>query len=108
MKATSVIISFFTASFFFFSCSDNANSPFDCSETAIQLFNETDSLLLVEFESVELGEGWAFVRNLEDATGDGYLRWEGDDHFGNPGEGLMAFSLSINHPGTYRSYGEVP
>ena len=87
-----------------FSCGDDDSVGEDlaCSEDATALFNESEGILLVEAESVTFGEGWSFVNDLSDATGSGYVRWEGEDQFGNPGEGLTSFSLSISTAGTYR------
>ncbi|MEO1253422.1 MAG: hypothetical protein AAFY41_00870 [Bacteroidota bacterium] len=87
--------------FFLFSCSDDDNSS-GCSEDQAPVFVELEGLLLVEAEAVDYGEGWRLVRDLSDATGSGYMRWEGENQNNNPGVGLATFNLEISTAGTYR------
>jgi len=86
---------------FFISCGGD-DSDSGCSSNETKLFSESAGLLLVEAESEDFGEGWKKISNTSNATGDGYVRWEGEDQFNNPGEGLTVFNLNISTPGTYR------
>lgn len=80
------------------SCGSDDSSA-GCINVENAIFNESDSILLVEFESALFGEGWTLVNNL---AGPVYMRWEGGNQFSNPGEGVATFNLNINTPGTYR------
>ncbi|NMM47846.1 hypothetical protein [Marinigracilibium pacificum] len=78
------------------------SSIIKCSEGKFALFSEADSLLVIEFENAIFGEGWKLVRDLSEVSGEGYMRWEGDNNFSNPGKGIANYNLKISNPGTYR------
>ena len=62
------------------------------------VFEEENGVLLAEFEASEWSGAW-------DESGSGaasYLRWTGEQYFGNPGQGIIRYSIRINNPGTYR------
>ncbi len=62
------------------------------------IFEEANGVLLAEFEASSWSDAW-------DKSGSGpgaYLLWQGDQYFGNPGNGLIRFSIRINNPGTYQ------
>ncbi|MEM9326600.1 MAG: hypothetical protein AAGA85_13130 [Bacteroidota bacterium] len=96
MKKTAILL--FTI-LLFHSCSDDETLQI-CGETA--LFQEVDGLLVIESESVPLAQGWALRTDLEGFTGNGYIFWDDQDYFGQPGNGLMTYEIAISTPGTYR------
>lgn len=82
---------------------DSDNVPASaCDESTTPLYQETSSILLVEFESATFEGDWVLVNDLSNATGAGFMQWEGDDSFGRPSDGLASFQIQINNPGTYR------
>ena len=101
----SSILTLFVAVFFLaIGCDSDEVTPkgTECDPSNAPVFAESDGLLLIEFEQADFGDGWQLVQDLSNATGDGYMRWGGDDHFGNPGNGVATFQLNISTPGTYR------
>lgn len=88
------------------SCSDDDSDDLPLSSTCPEgtelLFTENDSFLLIEFENAEFEGDWVLVRDLSNATGQGYMLWKGENSFGTPGNGLAKYNLQINTPGTYR------
>lgn len=97
-----------------FSCSsdddtDAANPPEDqeeqntsCDKVENFVFTEKDGLVSVEFEDAVFTDSWKFKKDDNNASGKGYMVWEGDQYLGKPGEGLATYSIKINNPGTYR------
>ncbi len=79
--------------------SDSGNS--NCT-VGNYIFNETDGLVLVEFENADFSGDWERRTNESGFTGDGYMVWTGSQFLGNPGNGLTTFSIRINDPGTYQ------
>ncbi|MEM9858170.1 MAG: hypothetical protein AAF843_12470 [Bacteroidota bacterium] len=90
----------------FTSCSDDSSDDLsvgiDCGETSNLLFSEENSFVLVEFEDAIFEEGWQLVNDLSKATGRGYMLWEGENSFGQPGNGLATYRIRIATPGIYR------
>lgn len=90
------------------SCGDDYNPAnetpeFKCNdENPTPVFVEKDGLLIIESESVELGEDWVLKTDVENYTGSGYIFWNGKSYYSNPGNGLMTYQIFINNPGTYR------
>ncbi|MEM1408962.1 MAG: hypothetical protein AAGG59_19415 [Bacteroidota bacterium] len=82
--------------------SDDVPSGIDCEETTSLLFEEDSSFVLVEFEDAEFENEWSLISDLSNSTGRGFMLWEGDNFFGNPGNGLATYQIKINTPGTYR------
>ena len=91
-------------SFIWISCGSEDVDPKGegCEPGNAPVYAETDGLLLVEFENADFDEGWTLVRDKSNATGEGFMRWEGGNNFGNPGQGIATFQLQISTPGTYR------
>ncbi len=82
---------------------DSDNIPASaCDETSTPLYQEASSILQVEFENATFTGDWVLVNDLSNATGAGFMQWEGDDSFGRPSDGLASFQIQINNPGTYR------
>ncbi len=76
-------------------------------------FQEEGGLIVIEMESVndltgswEIGPGPNIsapnVDNPEEATGDQYIIWEGQQFLSTPGNGLLVYPIRINNPGVYR------
>lgn len=74
----------------------------DCTNPLDFIFNEDNGLLVAEFESSEFSEDWKLKSDGDNHTGEGYMVWEGDQHLGNPGNGLATFKIKITTAGTYR------
>ena len=73
-----------------------------CTDPATIIFQEQDSVLILELENEEISEGWEVLTKLKEYTGTGYLKWNGGDHMSTPGNGLVRYNIKINNPGTYR------
>lgn len=74
-------------------------------------FIESDGRLIIESESiVPLPSPWADATNFtapnvnapDQATGDGFIVWEGNQQLNNPGQGTLVYPVQINTPGEYR------
>ena len=84
----------------------SSGAPCEAADSA-PIYQESEGLVLVEFESATFSEGWELVTGNPDGltgiTGAGYMRYEGDNQFNNPGaEGLASFQINITNTGTYR------
>ncbi|MEM9533697.1 MAG: hypothetical protein AAGA23_22435 [Pseudomonadota bacterium] len=77
------------------------------------VYLEENGLVVIEPERIaELPEGWVrgpgsgiTAPNLDDAndaTGAGFITWQGNQFLGDPGNGLIMIPLQIANPGTYR------
>lgn len=62
------------------------------------IFEEANGVVLAEFEASSWSDAW----DKEGTGPSAYLLWEGDQYFGNPGNGVIRFSIRINNPGTYQ------
>ncbi|WP_053406004.1 hypothetical protein [Persicobacter sp. CCB-QB2] len=76
------------------------NSP--CSDPSEHIYQEVDGIITVEMENTTIGEGWGLKTESPDFTGKGYLQWEGETAYNNPGNGLLTYRIQVNTPGTYR------
>lgn len=74
-------------------------------------FIESDGQVVIESESmISLPSPWADASNFtapdvsdpDDATGNGFIVWEGNQQLGNPGQGTLVYPIQINAPGEYR------
>jgi hypothetical protein len=65
-------------------------------------FIEQNGLVVIEAESIPATGGWEEQNATGGFTGDGYLIWEGDDSFREPGNGTLSYRIKIDTPGTYR------
>jgi len=73
-----------------------------CIGPSTALFLESGGLLVVEAESAEIYGDWDVATATADYTGSAYIQWEGSDHFGKPGNGLLTYKLQIATTGTYQ------
>ncbi len=74
-------------------------------------FDELDGRIIIEAESIGALPGdWENqsttsapnVNNPEDATGSGFIVWDGSQSLNSPGNGLLLYPIRINTPGEYR------
>ena len=93
------LLLFSTLSFVFIVCSSD-DSPTTPAKEEESTGNE--NLLIIEPEELSLGNGWRIETKFPCYTGESYIRWDGNDNFGNPGVGLTSTSLSISKPEIYR------
>lgn len=66
------------------------------------LYKEENGLVVIEPERVPVEGDWELKTDIAGYTGAGYIRWNGNDQFNNPGQGLMEYTIQIQTPGTYR------
>ena len=93
----------FIFSLFCFSCQEEEVLVDEsCTDPGTSIFQEQDSILVLEPENEVIGDGWELLTKLKDYSGKGYLQWNGDDHYSTPGKGLSRYQIKINHPGTYK------
>ncbi|MEM8485077.1 MAG: DUF5060 domain-containing protein [Bacteroidota bacterium] len=64
-------------------------------------FIEKDGLIVIQAESVDLTSNWVIESSEANHTGAGYIRWNGNDLFGNPGVGILAYRVHIKNAGDY-------
>ena len=65
-------------------------------------FEEVNGMVVVEAESVPAVSDWTYETSIPGYTGNGYYVWNGQDHFNNPGNGLLEYKINITTTGTYR------
>lgn len=73
-----------------------------CTDPLDYVFNEKDGLVLVEFEKAEFSGDWALKSDGTSHSGDGYMVWQGSQHLGDPGNGIVTFKIKIENSGTYQ------
>lgn len=73
-----------------------------CTNPLDYVFNEKDGLVLVEFEDAQFPSNWKLKSNGNKFSGEGYMVWEGNQFFNDPGTGKATFKIKITNPGTYR------
>jgi len=77
-----------------------------------KVFQEVDGLLIMEAESVPVQEPWKLENTVEDHTGTGYFRFDGNTPQGAGPLGYTSYSFNIQNAGTYnmmlRSYKTNP
>ncbi len=66
------------------------------------VFQEENGIVVIEAESGDYPANWAEETTFSGFTGDGYLRYDGSDHFGTPGFDAIAYQVAITNPGTYQ------
>ncbi len=64
-------------------------------------FLEDNGLVVVEAESIDLSGDWVIESSDAGYTGSGYMRWDGPDYFGTPGNGTIAIPFKVNTAGNY-------
>jgi len=82
---------------------DTDDSSEICTNINQAVFLEQDALVMVEIEDVDYnGTPWQLEKALDAYSGEGYLVWQGENAFNNPGIGLLRYTIRISNPGTYR------
>jgi len=85
-----------------FTCSENSkcvveNEQATCvCDKEYFIFNETNNLISVEFETGVFSEGWEFINE-----NNGYMVWTGNPSMNSPSNHITKFKLNIKNPGTY-------
>ena len=64
-------------------------------------FLENNGLVVVEGESIDISGDWVVESSDAGFTGSGYIRWDGPDFFGTPGNGTIAIPFKVNTAGNY-------
>ena len=64
-------------------------------------FIAQNNLVVVQAESIELTGDWVIESSDAGFTGSGYIRWDGADFFGTPGNGIIEIPFKIETSGTY-------
>ena len=65
------------------------------------VYTMEDGLLVVELESLDAAGSWALEDDVPGHTGDGFLRWTGPNHFGEPGNDPFAVDFLVREAGLY-------
>lgn len=81
---------------------ENNSINTSCPNPIDYIFNEKDGLVSVEFEDAEFSEDWKLKSDGNDFTGKGYMVWEGQQHLGDPGNGMVTYKIKITNPGVYQ------
>lgn len=98
---------FVVFAFYFISAGD----PLSAQTVLDGYFIESGGQLIIESESMTpLPSPWADASNFTapnvtdpgDATGNGFIVWEGSQQLNNPGQGTLVYPIQINTPGEYR------
>ncbi len=68
-----------------------------------QTFLEEDGLVVIEIESAENApSNWAEETAFAGFTGEGYFRYDGNNHSNDPGIDVIEYGIFIQNPGLYR------
>ena len=65
-------------------------------------FTEQNGLVVIEMESGNVPSNWVSETAFSNFTGSSYLRYDGSNHFGNPGVDTVEYKVNISKTGTYR------
>ena len=71
-------------------------------ETKDKVYHEKNGLVTIDFEQVPKKNGWKKANSKDGYYGGGYIYWDGDNYFREPGNGKIVMKIKINNPGTYR------
>lgn len=73
-----------------------------CTDPIEFIFNESDGLVVAEFENATFSPDWKLKNDGNSYSGAGYMVWEGEQQLGNPGNGTVTFKIKITNPGSYQ------
>ena len=62
---------------------------------------EQNGLVVIEAENIDLVPDWVTESSDNGFKGSGYIRWDGPDFFGTPGNGVIAIPFKVNAAGNY-------
>jgi len=66
-----------------------------------QTFVENNGILIMEAESSPAAGDWKQESSIGGFSGNGYLRWNGANFFGTPGNGTITYKFRIQRAGNY-------
>ena len=75
-----------------------------CNETTFGqniVFQEQAGLVVIEAESATLVDQWVSESTESSFAGDGYIRWNGSNHFNDSSQGILEYKIHITNPGLY-------
>ncbi len=78
-----------------------AGIPIQEAQGQQSAFIEQNGLIVIQAESADLTGDWVVESTEANHTGAGYIRWNGNDLFGNPGVGILAYPVHIKNAGDY-------
>ncbi|WP_461443415.1 hypothetical protein [Maribacter sp.] len=81
---------------------ENASKDVPCANATDLVFNEKDGLLVVEFENTEFPDNWKLKNGGNGFSGKGFMVWQGEQYFSQPGNGAATFKIRIKNSGQYR------
>ncbi len=74
-----------------------------CESGKTAVFVEKDGALVVEIENGSFADSsWELANSISDFSDKGYLVWNGNDAFNQPGNGTLTYKIRITKTGTYR------
>lgn len=73
-----------------------------CNDTSAFVFNETEGRVMVEFENAVFPDNWKLKNGGAGFSGKGYMVWQGQQYFHDPGNGSATFKIRITNTGRYR------
>ena len=66
-----------------------------------QPWQEQNGLVVIEAEHIDLVGDWVVENSHAGYTGSGFIRWNGPNYFGTPGNGVIAIPFEVNSSGDY-------
>ena len=60
-----------------------------------------ERLLTLEVEEAATTASWVAETDFDGYTGSSYYRWAGSNHFNNPGNGVLSYSIEVHEAGRY-------
>lgn len=66
-----------------------------------QCYLEQNGQITFEFEELSTSGAWVIENSIPGFVGSGYIRWNGPDYFGTPGNGVFKVDLQVSQPGEY-------
>ncbi|MCW5515552.1 DUF5060 domain-containing protein [Muriicola sp. Z0-33] len=61
-----------------------------------------NNIVIIEAEHLNVSPGWTHKSDIAGYSGNGYIEWEGEDYFTNPGNGLITATIDIKEAGVYK------
>lgn len=62
---------------------------------------EDGGQIVIDFESTPPTGAWVAETAFPGFTGDSYYRWNGPNHFNQPGNGVLTYTVTVTTPGLY-------
>lgn len=80
----------------------NATDDLPCVDATDLVFNEKDGLVMVEFENAKFPDNWKLKNGGNGFSGKGFMVWQGQQYFHEPGNGVATFKIRIKNSGRYQ------